>query len=395
MVEFDEFNAWLDELAVALDDTTTKPVPVFDRYAEVIHRPADVTPWNILLDFDPSDFLDGEDESKDTLRIDDLCVDVTAGRFTVVANDDSYEVSITWDEKTGRYLLSCKDLDERFSIPATSRGPRAITLLSYLNREQAFRVIPVASPGLGYCIYTGRRFYRPRLPLGPAKASDNPDLLRVVQGVDPLGIISSEKGTDDSATGSGWAPGCLFAFIDSCGASSDLAAEMAFDVLVCDDMCTEIADFIGLDSASRRVVAIHAKAFSASKPLSASALQEVSAQALKNLGFLQPYPYGTPPNLRRWNGPWRSRAGTVKSRIRRGSGTPTELWRQFREALVDPQATREVWLMLGQGPSQMRLRQGSRKAQPKAEVIQMLFSLQATWGAVSSVGARLRVLSSP
>jgi hypothetical protein len=170
---------------------------------------------------------------------------------------------------------------------------------------------------------------------------------------------------------------------------------MAFDVLVCDDMCTEIADFIGLDSASRRVVAIHAKAFSASKPLSASALQEVSAQALKNLGFLQPYPYGTPPNLRRWNGPWRSRAGTVKSRIRRGSGTPTELWRQFREALVDPQATREVWLMLGQGPSQMRLRQGSRKAQPKAEVIQMLFSLQATWGAVSSVGARLRVLSSP
>jgi hypothetical protein len=394
MVEFDEFNAWLDELAVALDDTTINTLPVFDRYAEVIQRPADVSPRNILLEFDPSDFVDSEDNSNDTLRIQDLCLDVAVDHFTLIANDESYEVSIAWDEKTGRYLLSCNDLDERFSVAATSSGPRAITLVSYLNREQAFRVIPVGGPGVGYCIYTGRRFYRPRLPLGPSRLSDNPDLLRLIQGVDELGVISLEKGEKDSATSSGWAPGSLFAFIDSCGDSSDLAGEMAFDVLVCDDMGTEIADFIGLDSANRRVVAIHAKAFSPSKPLSASALQEVSAQALKNLGFLQPYPYGTPPNLRRWRGPWRSREGTVTSRVRRGSGTPAELWRRFREALVDPQVTREVWLMLGQGPSQSRLREESRKAQPKAEVIQMLFSLQATWGAVSSVGARLRVLSS-
>jgi hypothetical protein len=226
-------------------------------------------------------------------------------------------------------------------------------------------------------------------------SSDNPDLLRLIEGVPELGRIASEKGPDGSASGAGWANSSAFAFIDSCGAGSSLGDEMQFDLLVCDDMGTEIADFIGLDSSSGRVVAIHAKAFSTVKPLSAGALQEVSAQAVKNLGFLQPYPYGRPPNLQRWSGPWRSRAGTVTSRIRRGSGTPTELWSRFRKALVDPQVTREVWIMMGQGPSQSRLRAESRKTQPKAEVIQMLFSLQATWGAVSSIGARLRVLSSP
>ena len=204
-----------------------------------------------------------------------------------------------------------------------------------------------------------------------------------------LGVIPSEKGPDNSASEAGWAAGSLFAFIDSCGSASKLADDMRFDVLVCDDGGTEIADFIGLDLTNGRVVAIHAKAFKVAKPLSASALQEVSAQALKNLGFLQPYPYGTPPNLQRWSRPWRSRAGRVTSRVRRGSGTPNHLWNQFREALIDPQVTREVWIMMGQGPSQARLREESRKAQPKAEVIQMLFSLQATWGAVSSVGARL------
>ena len=77
MVEFDEFNEWLEELAVSLGDTTTKPLRVFDRYAEVVHRPSDVTPTNILLDFDPSDFLDGDDAPNGVLRIDDRCIDVS------------------------------------------------------------------------------------------------------------------------------------------------------------------------------------------------------------------------------------------------------------------------------------------------------------------------------
>ena len=51
--------------------------------------------------------------------------------------------------------------------------------------------------------------------------------------------------------------------------------------------------------------------------------------------------------------------------------------------------------MLGQGPPQSLLQKESRKAQPKAEVIQMLFSLQATWGAVSIFVRAHAFMSSP
>ena len=394
MVEFDEYNEWLEDLARALDDSNVRPLHVFSRFAEVIQQPADPTPRNILLDFDPGDFSDGQNVPGGRLRIDDLCMDVTEGHFTLSANDEIFEVSIKWDARAGQYLLSCQDLDQRFSIAATSSGPRAVSVVSYLNREQAFRVIPESGRSEGYCIYTGRRFYRPRLPLGPNTSSDNPDLLGLMQGVAQLGSIATEKGVPGSATSTGWEPESLFGFIDSRGTGSALENDMKFDLLVCDDMGTEIADFIGLDSANRRVVAIHAKAFSSAKQISASSLQEVSAQALKNLGFLQPYPYGKPPNLNRWGGTWHGPAGRVNLRIREGSGTPVELWRRMRETMVDPQATREVWIMLGHGPPQSLLRSESKRRPPRAEVIQMLFSLQATWGAVASTGARLRVLSS-
>lgn len=395
MVEFDEFNEWLEELAASLGDTSTKPLRVFERYAEVVHRPSDVTPTNILLDFDPSEFLDGDNAPNGVLTLDDRCLDISRGRFTLIANDDNFEMAIAWDEKTGRYLLHCDDLDNRYTNRATRTGPRATSLVSYLNREQAFRVIPGSGQASGYCIYAGHRFYKPRLPLGPTDTSDNPDLLRLFEGVPELATIATEKGEDGSATAAGWASGSLFAFIDSCGVGGTLENDMKFDVLVCDDMGTEIADFIGVDSTNRRVVAMHAKAFATAKQLSASALQEVSAQALKNLGFIQPYANGTPPNLQRWRSAWRSRAGKVDSRCRRGTGTPGKLWGQIREVLVDPQSTREVWLMLGQGPPESLLRAESRNVQPKAEVIQMLFSLQATWSAVASVGARLAFYPRP
>lgn len=157
MVEFDDFNEWLTELALALDDKTVKALQVFDRYADVIARPLDVTPRNILLDFDPSEYVDSRAGSPNgVLRIDDLCRDVTNGFFTLVANDESYVVAIAWDETTGRYLLKCHDLDDRFSIPTTSTGPQAVNVVSQLNREQAFRVIPALGKGTGYCIYTSR-----------------------------------------------------------------------------------------------------------------------------------------------------------------------------------------------------------------------------------------------
>ena len=71
MVEFDEYNDWLEDLARGLDDPNVRPLRVFDRFAEVVQRPADPTPRNILLDFNPDDFVDNHDVPAGRLRIDD------------------------------------------------------------------------------------------------------------------------------------------------------------------------------------------------------------------------------------------------------------------------------------------------------------------------------------
>jgi hypothetical protein len=102
--------------------------------------------------------------------------------------------------------------------------------------------------------------------------------------------LATEKGAIGTPTGAGWANGSLFDIIDRRGQGTQLAdAFVGVDLLICDDMGTETADFIAIDQGSRRVAAIHAKASPTAKPLSASALHEVSAQAVKNLGYFQPY----------------------------------------------------------------------------------------------------------
>jgi hypothetical protein len=223
------------------------------------------------------------------------------------------------------------------------------------------------------------------------------DLLRILDPVPELATIVTEKGAPGSATADGWAEGSLFSLIDKLGAGTGMEAPLlGINLLVCDDMGTEIADFIALDETNRRVIAIHAKAFSTAKPRSAGALHEISSQALKNLGYLQPYFVGEPKNLSRWNNQWQGPQGRVTSRIRRGGPiTGRAAWNKVRAALLDPQTLREVWLVLGQGPSQSALDAEKQKPQPAAEVVQMLYSLQSTWGAVSSVGARLRIFCSP
>jgi hypothetical protein len=211
--------------------------------------------------------------------------------------------------------------------------------------------------------------------------------------------MGHEKGEPGSVVGNGagWAAGSLFNFIDSLGEGTAVAADLAtVEFLVCDDMGTELADFIGLDLQRRRVIAFHAKAFPVAKPLSASALHEVTSQALKNLGYLQPYFVGEPKNLGRWDSSWNGgQIGVVQRRIRRGNITGPQVWDRIRGALRDPRYNKEVWLVLGQGLSKAALERAISSASPPSETVQVIFSLHSLWSSVSAVGARLRLLCSP
>jgi superfamily II DNA or RNA helicase len=393
---FDKYMRWLEYLADALDNPRLEPLPVFDRYAEVIEAPNDPSPINILLDFDQNAFEGVSTAASQGLSIEDLCVPVSSGIFECMVNGLSYHVNVRWDGAAGRYRLECAPLDQTFLMKNTLGNRGAESLIQFLNREQGFRIIP-ASASNDYCIYAGGRFCRPRLPLWGRTRPGRLDLLRILEPIVELASTGTEKGEVGSAGSKGWAQGSLFSLIDSMGSGTPM--EDAFDgvsLLICDDMGTEIADFIALDESGPRVIAIHAKAFSTPKPLSASALHEISSQALKNLVYFQPYFVGEPKNLRLWDKQWNGLQGRVASRIRRGRPiTGRGAWNKIRSALLDPRAIREVWLVLGQGTSRAAFEAETQKRRPAPEAVQMLYSLQATWGAVSSVGGRLRVFCSP
>jgi superfamily II DNA or RNA helicase len=394
---FDAYMRWLEYLADALDDRSVESLAVFDRYAEVVGAPQDPTPISVLLDFDQTTFEGGSIGAPRTLSIDDVCMQVRGGRFECVANAVAHHVSVRWDPQTSRYLLDCPSLDNSFSMKDALGNRRAASLVAYLNQAQAFRIIP-ASVSRDYCIYASGRFFRPRFLWGRTPRAPHLELLQLLEPVPELRTIVTEKGARKSAKPEGWAQGSLFSLIDRLGVGTGMAAAFGgVSLLVCDDMGTEIADFIALKASDRRAIAIHAKAFSVPRPLSASALHEVSSQALKNLGYFQPYFVGNPKNLDRWDRQWNGPpVGRVASRIRKGGPiTGHEAWRKIRAALLDPQTVREIWLILGQGLSKSALEAEMQRPNPAAEALQIIYSLQATWGAVSSVGGRLRIFCSP
>jgi superfamily II DNA or RNA helicase len=391
---WDDYKAWLDQLADQLDNQHARPPSLFDRFAEIVAAPANARAANILLDFEQDLFVEstGISARSAALELDELCVDVgPTGVFHLRANGRPYELTITWQPDTGTYHLSGAAIERDYGMRDTRGRTRASSLLAFLNHEQAFRVIP---RGGDYSVYARGRFYRPRVPLWGQVEAGRLDLIRILHPIEQLATISLEKGADHSATPGGWAAGSLFNLIDHLGIGTALAEHFAgTTILVCDDMGSETADFIAL--MPNRVIAIHAKAFAEPHPLSASALSDVTAQAVKNLGSFQPYIVRKPASVTRWNGPWVGPAGTVTRRIRRGGVDADTLWRRIRAALRNPNDIRETWIVLGQGLSRTQLEAALAHPHPAPQVIQLLFSLQSTWSSASAVGSKLRVFCSP
>jgi len=401
--DFAGYVAWTERIAGVLDRADWDGLQLFGRFAQQVPAPPDPSPRNILFDIDevidsferrtPDGKLSGE-----TLQLDDRCCDVRReahlrGSFVCVANSKAHDVAISFVPDEQGYLLQSSSLEKEYVRKDPSSGRVVDNLVGYVNRLQAFRVVPT-TPGT---IFSHANFYEPRHPLWGRKQVDRFELLRVLRPLPILGRIRSEKGGRNSAHGGGWAADSLFGLVDARGAGTDLDPDLGgMDILICDDMQVELADFIAADTRRRRVAFIHAKAFPDPVYLSASALSVVCAQAVKNLEYLHPYTVHTPDNVVRWNRPWNGGpVGVVDRRIRAGRGTAAELWSQVQEVIRDPSASREVWLLLGQTFSKAAFEAEQRKTDPAPQMIQVIYLLQSAWGAVSTIGGRFQIWCSP
>lgn len=394
--DYSTYSHWLDEVDRSLVYGRAGAAPVFRRYAVQSPPPKDTSPVNILFDMDEAL---GEYQSllypppqEQLFEWDDTCYNIRNGAFVCTVNATQHQCSILFDTKRRNYRLTSPSLERAFARTGHATNVKQENVVSYLNRLQAFRLV-TATPGV---IYAHGNFYRPRLPLWGSPSTEGVDLLKVFHPDPSLSALSSEKGSRCRPRGVGWERGSLFDAIDHVGTEDGLSPDDKFDLLVCDDMGTEIADFIAASTATPRIAFIHAKVRKARGKTTATAFQEVSAQATKNLAWSHPFSESTIPSLLQWNNPWTLHpVGTVKRRIRRGPRDAEALWSTMYSILRDPASSREIWIVLGGGFSHREFEKERLKPYPRPELVQLFFLLQSTWAAVSSVGATLRVYCPP
>lgn len=398
LLDLDRLLAWFAALDTALEEDARKPMRGFARFAMPHAVPSDPTPVNILLDVEDAQELYepnvGADARSAPVALDDLCHDVGAdGAFTVVANGETARVEVRYDPDSRRYSLVSPELEERYVVKDPARDPRSI--VRYLNEEQAFRVLPRSSG----VVYAGGTFYQPLVQFGPRYDDGRLDLLAALQPVARLADITDEKGSACTTDGSGWERGCLFDLIARRGQGTVMATPLQdSDVLICDDMGTESADFIVANTTQSFVAFIHAKASAQRKLYSASALQEVVAQAQKNLRYAHPYEDARPQKCARWHRqPWTSKGvrGSVTSRLLIGTGTGLEVWEHIRGILKSPQARKEVWLVLGNMLSKRAFEAELRARSPAHEAAQAAYLLEGLTSIAMSLGVHVRVFCMP
>ena len=390
-----EYLQWLDNISLIVNGRAWNN-KIFSRYAQHKDQPSNPNPVNILIDiFEVRNdyFAVGSPEiPRDSLlEIPDKCHDVINDHFSIIANGVEHRVSIQYHEEKKRYILSSPELDESYYrlSPDDDRG-----LINYLNSTQSFRVIP----GSKNTVYTLGIFYSPLLRVGNDFDEDTSELVKILYPYDCLAEIVSEKGDDCQDDGEGWENNSIFDLIDRCGLGYGMEEEFGVpDIVVCDDMGTEIADFIVADIERNRVAFIHAKARQSPSYYSASELQDVTAQSVKNLTYVAYFSNDPPSKLNSWAGPWRAGSvnGFVRNRIRKGDGNPDEIWGSIRSVASNPNADREVWLLLGKTLSKSRLIEELKKPKVSPEALQTVYLLGSTLSSVASIGAKLRVFCSP
>jgi hypothetical protein len=331
------------------------------------------------------------------LALEDACCDVSAGAFSFKANSKTYSGTVTFSGKTERYELDIPEMDTDFTNKVPDLKPG---IVRYLNHHQSFRVIPETAGSF----YTLGAFYTPIIQFGSRYDDDKIGLLKVLHPFACLESTGSERGMACLTNRSGWDARSLFSIVALLGVGHGMEAEFGDpDIVVCDDLGTEAADFILGYTKEKRVIFIHCKGKGnngSHGEYSASALQDVCGQATKNLRYFSRFGSDVPPKAKDWaTKDWSAAgiSGSVKKRIRKGPAgrNGKELWGDIQTIIRDPYAELEVWLFLGRMLKKCEFEKQLTKAQPAPEAQQAAFLLFSTMNDVASVGGRLKVYCSP
>jgi len=405
-VELDEYVDWVNNIHTIMSDSTLNPKSTFSRYARAVNTVKKTNPKHILLDVGEisNDFKltkeltidDIKYKKNEHLIIDDVCSEVSQGNsanefeFNIRVSDDiTVTLQLTYDTKKKTYNIYGDDLDKYYE---PNNNVQFATITQFLNNRQSFKIIP-EEPNV---IYAYGEFYEVHSNFGKGFKEQDFSLRDLIIPIKELSTINSEKGkTTTRNSGESWVKDSIFGLLDDLGVNSELEIYIKTpDIVVFDDMNTEMADVIYAyeSNVESKVIFIHAKCGSGSL-YSASALQEVTSQATKNIKFLNSYNDFPKDRINKWNSKWRSNGLVVDKRIRKPNIHGKEAVERLEKIIQNPNSTKEVWLVLGKTLKYKELIKALKKG--KAEAIQSTLLLHSTLQSVGTVNAKLKVFCSP
>jgi hypothetical protein len=204
-------------------------------------------------------------------------------------------------------------------------------------------------------------------------------LLEVLSGNLPIDA-SIEKGEASDQ----FSADSLFGFVVDHASADDR-------YLVCDDVGTEWADFIGVCPDRHQVTFYHCKG--GDVDVGASGLHEVISQAAKNLGYLTASAAELGFRSAKWEGNWKT---TPIPRLQRGAAV-ADFVEAFVKAVAAPQATRRVTLVTS-SLSKAAVTDAFNNIDtdlPKPEVFHVLWLLSVFVDQCRSIGAVPEIVCRP
>jgi superfamily II DNA or RNA helicase len=378
-VALDDYLAWCDDIAAELA-LRRHPPTVLKRFAKPTPAPKKATAKHILMDFTEfnEEFTTVASLSAD--RLEAVAVDVVNDHFSWRVRNDTIDGTVGYDPKKKRFIIKSEAFNEKVeTLDPDSRR----TGTTFLNRKASVRIITEDGQ-----LYTDGRFYDPRLPLwGRGRIKT----LEILEGVDDLGAVRrGEKGRKrDKVTKKAFVMRSIFRVIDE---SKEFykAAEWPQplpELLICDDMGTEVSDFIAVDFRRKRIALIHAKEMTSL--VSAADFHIVNSQAVKNLELFDPFGTALRERHKRWAKLYQAKLPRIRGKK---PIDPESAFERIIALLREANVEREVWIAAGPGLSKTELLNALKGDPPEYHVIQLAYLLQSCNASVSSVGARLRIL---
>jgi hypothetical protein len=394
------FVEWANDVAQILKRNGSSN-PIFDRFMPACAAPPNPVPRTICLDLLQMNLTlmlsDGVE-----CRLKSSCSDVQEViknrqtfyhcRFEIEAEDN--------DDKSIVLGIEYQPLKERFWFNKVEGAPVHVStdqsesaersLADFLNRKQ--EIILMALQG-GEIVYQDRTFYKVEYEYAEKV------LLDLIVRPKNAPTCSSEKGNRKQvlalkkSKATSFQAGTIFKAI----AEAKIDLPFQDELLICDDLGTECADFIAVNFKGNQMALIHAKKGSGSA-VSASDFHDVVSQAMKNLVYLTRNSE-IPAGVKTWtvDAKW-NRTGIPKL-WRKPPAIPftTVLWNKIKNEIIES-SNPELFVVLATtgccDPAELR-NAVTNPGKRTPEVAQLVHLLDGLNGYARQLGVRVLIRDLP